>query len=232
MIVGIMGFARTGKNTVADFVRANAHTVGLSFVEVALADAVKRTVAQLFDFTEEQCWGSEKDKPDRRYPRPHKWVNELGWERCACCRVTLANEQSQCYLTPRYAQQMVGTEGGRACVADIWVRKLLKTAHELQRGGYSYKRTQGLVLAPMSPFDVVVPDVRFCNEVARIKEAGGQVFRVKHPERDSPPFMHASEVEQTLIPDEDLDGVIYNDGTLEDLERKVKETILTAKLRP
>ncbi len=66
-------------------------------------------------------------------------------------------------------------------------------------------------------FDVVVSDVRFQDEVTTIQRLGGKVYLVKRPalERND---THISERSDELI----VDGIIVNDGTLEDLQAKVK----------
>ena len=66
-------------------------------------------------------------------------------------------------------------------------------------------------------FDVVVSDVRFQDEVRIIRKIGGRVFLVRRPaieRRD----MHVSENSDELL----VDGVISNDGNLDDLTTKVE----------
>lgn len=66
-IIGICGKAGSGKDTTAMIlVRERGYVV------VALADAMKRFLVEVYGFTEEQLWGpSEKrNAPDFRYPRP------------------------------------------------------------------------------------------------------------------------------------------------------------------
>lgn len=227
MIIGIMGFARSGKNATADILKRRGPEKGLSFEEVAFADEVKRSAMKLFDFTEEQSWGVTKDVIDQRYPREHVSSTADG-DLCACCKTPHAQwHVKQCFLTPRYAQQTTGTEGARACYPDIWVEKAISAARLLQEGGYSYRRAIGIrsdMACP--PMHVVIPDVRFINEVTGIKRAGGRVYRVKRAGIDKPPHDHPSETEQLKIKDGKLDGVIHNDSDLEHLEKEVVQTIL------
>jgi hypothetical protein len=63
-------------------------------------------------------------------------------------------------LTPRRALQQLGTEWGRAMHPDLWVRTLLRNLQD-----------------PRAPRRVVIPDVRFQNEVDAIVAAGGIVIR-------------------------------------------------------
>ena len=67
-VIGLAGKAGSGKSTVA------RHLVKqYGYVEIALADAVKRIAKQLYGFTDEQLWGPSeaRNAPDLRYPREH-----------------------------------------------------------------------------------------------------------------------------------------------------------------
>lgn len=83
-----------------------------------------------------------------------------------------------CNRTPRYAMQKLGTEFGRQMIGEnIWVNAAMQKAD-----------LQSLVFGNGVVFD----DVRFDNEAAAIREAGGIVIEVSKP--DLPPRMdHASE---------------------------------------
>jgi hypothetical protein len=65
-LVGISGAAGVGKDT-ATHRLVDKH----GFVQIALADPIKRFVYQTFDFSEKQLWGpsSLRDKPDSRYQK-------------------------------------------------------------------------------------------------------------------------------------------------------------------
>jgi hypothetical protein len=69
----------------------------------------------------------------------------------------------------------------------------------------------------------VLPDVRFSNEIAGIRRAGGKVIRVirEGAGLTGVAGLHASEAEQASIPDSALDAVLDNNGTLEELRAKV-----------
>ena len=66
---------------------------------------------------------------------------------------------------------------------------------------------------------VVIDDVRFLNEVEMIRRLGGRVIRIDRPGPNE--NTHASENE--LNDFDGWDGVIVNDGTLEDLAERVRE---------
>ncbi len=76
MIIGITGLsydgehqsiAGSGKDTVAEQL-VKKHR----FTAIALADPMKRFCKEIFDFTDEQLWGSseKRNEPDKRYLRP------------------------------------------------------------------------------------------------------------------------------------------------------------------
>lgn len=208
MLIGISGLAGSGKDTCADFLVRNK-----SFVKVALADPLKRIARDVFDFTDEQLWGpsSSRNAPDERYPREHGPSPE---GRCLCCGfgfdlypMSLAVSAPQCYLTPRYALQQLGTEWGRHCYDPVWIEYALRVADDVGREGGA----------------VVTSDLRFKNEIDAYRKAGAFLIRVVRPGAGlgGSAGQHVSETEQACIPDEAFDAVIVNDGTLEELEKKI-----------
>lgn len=96
-IIALSGFARSGKDTIAELIREELR--GLSVVKQAFADPMKDFCRQLFGFSQEQLYGDEREKPDPRWNRPDGSA-----------------------LTARYALQTLGTEWGRACDPDIWTK--------------------------------------------------------------------------------------------------------------
>lgn len=219
MIIGIVGFRFTGKDAVADtLVKYGAQRLGF-------ADALKRTTMEVFDFDPEQMWGSRKEEIDRRYPRElHDWKNN----KCQCCNLSYDEWNKyggQCYLTGRYALQIMGTEGARQCWSNIWVKKALDYARLIEQG-HRYNQRCGIESGPdKAPTTAVFIDCRFLNEIQGVLGAGGHIYRVRRPGYEKPAYEHQSETEQLLIPDDKLHGVIYNDGTLEDLENKVLQLV-------
>lgn len=101
-----------------------------------------------------------------------------------------------CGRTPRYAMQTLGTEWGRSLIGEsLWVDVLDYRARALD--------------------DIVVPDVRFPNEVETIANLGGRVWLIDASRRVPPDdhSTHASEATGALW----CDRVVCNDGTLDDL---------------
>ena len=127
------------------------------------------------------------------------------------------------YLTPRYALQTLGS-WGRDCYSDIWVEYTLRVVGKLLDGGFVYTPVGGLQSEYAFPYTgVVVTDVRFRNEIAAIKKAGGKVVRILRHGYTEPKWNHPSETEQLEVPDEEFDYILHNDGTLVDLAVKLED---------
>lgn len=101
--------------------------------------------------------------------------------------------------------QRMGTGVGRQLLGEnIWVDASMAT---LEDGG-SY----------------VFTDVRFPNEAAAIRAAGGEVWRVQRPGR-GPVNDHPSEI---ALDGWDFDRVLVNDGTLDDFHHAVRSSFEAA----
>lgn len=237
MIVGISGLAGSGKDTCADFFVRNH-----GFVKVAFADPLKRIVREVFGFSYDQLWGPSvmRSAPDIRYARKHgPHVKHEGashdQEQCQCCSewYELHDPSSggtpSCFLTPRYALQKLGTEWARGCYPNVWVEYALRVADRLSvEGGYTYDAVRGLEHA-WRPGDenwrtnVVIPDVRFKNEIDGLRAHGAKLIRIVRSGSGlvGGAGQHTSETEQASIPDDAFDTVIQNDGTLAELGEAV-----------
>jgi len=220
MIIGLLGYSRSGKNAVGDILAEHA-----KFQTLAFADSLKRLCMRLFDWDEEQLWGNGKEEMDLRYPREHDWAPRPsdGAVVCRCCKRSSQTESHLgCFLTPRYGMQIMGTEGGRQCYSNIWVERALRDASIISRMGLVYDRRIGVIPDRQThKRNVAITDLRFISETEALLKYGAKVYRIKRPGVGAPPHAHASETEQDRIPDDRLHGVINNDGTLEDLQKTV-----------
>lgn len=81
---------------------------------------------------------------------------------------------------------------------------------------------------------VVISDVRLPNEIEGIQKAGGKVYRIvrkSHEDTTSTGIPnHNSEIAQRSIPDEALNGIINNNGTFDELYRKLDDLIMIADM--
>ena len=102
-------------------------------------------------------------------------------------------------MSPRTMFQKVGTEAGRDIFGyDLWIKRLQLTYNLL-------KDTD----------DIVIPDVRFDNEAAAIREMGGVIVEVvRGAGLSGETAGHRSEAGLSLPPEH----VIDNSGTLDDLK--------------
>lgn len=102
----------------------------------------------------------------------------------------------------RQLLQRFGTEVGRAIYGeDFWVDMVMSRLNE--KGSY------------------VITDARYPNEVQAIHDRGGKVFRIDRY-NGKPANGHASENVHSLI----VDGVIPNNGTVEEYKAAVLSAVL------
>lgn len=110
--------------------------------------------------------------------------------------------------TPRYAMQTLGDEWGRQLIAkDLWTESHACRSEQFEK--------------------VVVPDVRYENEVAEIKRRGGVVWRVDASQRVGSNDLsgHASEMTvDRLVVDVEID----NNGSAFELTKAVQVALSVA----
>jgi hypothetical protein len=114
-------------------------------------------------------------------------------------------------FSPRKALQLLGTEWGRALDENMWVKIGLEKAKQKIKDGYP---------------GVVITDCRFKNEIGQVKAAGGSLLRVVRSSNtggSSGVAGHASEREQDSIQESEFSAVIRNEGTIEDLHRRIED---------
>jgi hypothetical protein len=227
MIIGITGMAIDGNKRATIGVGkdevANLICKRFMAVKIAMADPMKRICRDVYDFDEEQLWGpsENRDAPDRRYKRPSHDFNSK--DVCDCCGVNRFQGE-ECYLTPRYALRLLGSEWARRCHPDTWVIKMIRTAYDVLKAGVFYNQEKGAFgrwSDGFSPEYVPVPDVRFVNEVEAIRNAGGRVIRVIREVPIKAESSHSSETGLLNTGDNTFDYVIDNSGDLHHLGLQV-----------
>jgi hypothetical protein len=116
-----------------------------------------------------------------------------------------------CGKSVRECYQSLGTDWGRNMVGtDIWLRAARRQMVSITRAGGN----------------VVCDDVRFDNEAELIHRLGGVVIEIGRPNLEQ--MEHASEAGVSPLV---LDASILNDGTVDDLRTKLKETCLRMGIR-
>lgn len=112
----------------------------------------------------------------------------------------------------REAMNTLGTEWGRTCVADdIWLTTATFKLDQLRaQATLGHSNVKGIVIS----------DVRFANEVAWLEAQGGELWHVYRPDN---PYALApdSHVSQQGLTVEQYEPVIFNDGDIEFLHKRV-----------
>lgn len=123
--------------------------------------------------------------------------DDVRWVRYADLVDEVGYEQAKEFPGVRAALQVMGTEVGRNLLGEnVWVDALFHKIGDER---------------------AVITNVRFPNEYTKVKSRRGVVWRVQRPGFE-PALGHISD---TALDTHTFDEVIENDGTIEDLTRKV-----------
>jgi hypothetical protein len=242
IMICVSGFSGVGKDEFCSALKRK-HAA----VQIGMADAAKRHMADLYGFTEQQLFGPSRyrNAGDVRYPKtfspdeavtirpvpfetckwsdsPVPWVDivENGQRRA----VQLGDPSV--WLSPREALQKY-CEHMNNMFLETWIRKGLEQHAAFSEGKYDYRPMGGLIPRPEIAREggMVVTcfaDFRHKHEfkaAQRMRSENRHVFfvRIKSERVPAPPYNHRSEVEQTEIPDSDFHFIIKNDSSVEAL---------------
>lgn len=172
---------------------ANVLVERFEFVRVSLADPMKRACREWFGWPADTLWG------------PSEMRNQ-SWDRLGG-------------LTARKALQQLGTEFGRACYENVWVDYAIRVASDAMQYDYSARDGLGSARRSSAARGVVIPDVRFPNELEAIHAAGGKVWKIVRPGAglEGEAASHSSENALEGY-DAKFDAIIFNDASLGYLE--------------
>jgi hypothetical protein len=214
MIVGFVGFIGSGKDTAADYL-VNFH----GYRRDSFANTLKDAVANVFGWDRVLLEGRTAEAREWREQVDPWWAERLNMPT----------------LTPRWVLQYWGTEVCRhGFHDDIWIASVEN----------KIRKTKD---------NIVISDVRFPNEIKAIHNAGGIVVRIKRG--DDPEWydaavsanagpngnaswsiskskleklkIHASE---TAWVGGDIDHIISNDTTIDDLFDQIKALLSSNQL--
>ena len=105
MIIGLIGFAGSGKGTIADILVAKK-----GYTKLAFADAVKDATAAIFGWPRSLLEGDTAESREWREKKDEWW-----------------SEKTELHITPRNMLQLMGTEVGRGMIhPDLWIYALEK----------------------------------------------------------------------------------------------------------
>jgi hypothetical protein len=112
--------------------------------------------------------------------------------------------------TPRGLMQTLGTEWARNTLhPDFWV-EIARGKVERKLGTYWLRDRPGSMA-------VIFDDVRFANEAAMIRDFGGTVLKIVRPDQEV--IAQSAHASEQLDVEPDL--VVFNDGSVMDLWRKI-----------
>lgn len=236
MLIGLVGYAGTGKSEVgqmvADLINADIE---------AFADPMKELLHQTFGFCGDQLWGAsdQRNTEDRRFGQSTVWdrvtarIENIMTFRWLCQTLPpdstaeavsnswhlllhwahkIRDESLEAgYLTPRKALQSLG-DWGRAIHKDFWRDCAINMA---KASGSKH---------------TVFTDVRFINEAQGIVMEDGVVWRIHRPGFNGKVAGgiegHVSEKDQQSdAMTQYVTLELRNDGTLEDLKAKVVQAL-------
>ena len=205
MIVGITGFIGSGKDTVADYL-VNFH----EFRRESFASTLKDAISSIFGWDRTLLEGRTKEAREWREQVDTWWANRLGMPT----------------LTPRWILQYWGTDVCRNNFhSDIWIASVENKVRQ-------------------SKDDIVISDCRFPNEIKSIQNSGGKIYWVQRGElpewydialdanRGSVSALQL--IKAKKIHDSEwswigsnFDGIIDNNGTINDLYEQAKSLIIS-----
>ncbi|QQO92959.1 deoxynucleotide monophosphate kinase [Acinetobacter phage Pipo] len=212
--IGLIGLAGAGKDTVAVILQEALKERGQVFEIDRYAGLLKEAARQVFgeNFDDRNVKEVDKfvdlyladkiiDATDYVYLKLNRSDIDLDEWNDLCQK----HIDSCTWMSPRKFQQLLGTEVGRAIDPNIWVNYLKNQDRNL-----------------------IIPDVRFGNE-----DVDFNILITRHPVPQGK--LHASEVYAAELqlsdnPYDYVDYVIHNDGSIEDLKRKVQQLVNKIKV--
>ncbi|WPF70341.1 deoxynucleoside monophosphate kinase [Acinetobacter phage Abgy2021-4-1] len=212
--IGLIGLAGNGKDTVAVILQEALKEIGHKFEIDRYAGLLKEATRQVFgeNFDDRDVKEVDKfvdlyladkiiDATDYVYLKLNRPDIDLDEWNELCQK----HIDSCTWMSPRKFQQLLGTEVGREIDENIWVNYLKNQDRNL-----------------------IIPDVRFGNE-----DVDFNILITRHPVPQGK--LHASEVYAAELqlsdnPYDYVDYVIHNDGSIEDLKRKVQQLVNKIKI--
>ena len=105
--------------------------------------------------------------------------------------------------SPRELYQLLGTDVARTIDVDVWIKNA------------------EMFIRKHPGFSVVITDVRFSNEAQWIKSQGGFVILLESETRGI--TNHTAHSSENGLKDSDIDIILQNDGTINELYEKIEE---------
>lgn len=222
-LIGVNGFKRSGKGTVANIVADRAYASPTTVAQVGFADKLKILGARTLGFTDlsdaecialmdeaKESWAISVAKNVTVHDGPKHSPGRLspGW----------VTTEPVTLLTGREYLQNIGNEARQIFGDTFWIDMVLPDPVAVE--GWPSERATLLERHYPNLDVLLITDLRYQNEAERVKALGGVVWEVLRPGTNSDG--HASEIP---LPRELVDYQINNDGSLSDLESAVEEAL-------
>jgi hypothetical protein len=205
-ILGLCGFAGSGKDTAADLLVTHA-----GFRKLAFGDALKAELCEAFAVA-----------PDTFTVRERKAtpLDALAFRRCtdpayvahalahvAAGRLVNVGDELAAPRSPRQTMQFWGTQYRRAQNPDYWVRQVRSTI------GYHVRE--------LGARRWVLTDCRFANEVAMVRALGGQLWQIRRPGVDAGTSLEGQHASATDGGEFRPEAIIHNSHEIRHLQQLV-----------
>lgn len=235
-VVGICGQKGSGKDTLANLI---AELTGGTVI--ALADPLKQLVKGIYGFSDVQLWGDSKERdqgslasintkekiairciPFEKHQDHRSAVKRFVDEH----KLTIDSTPTEYF--PRAVLQEVG-DGIRNVAPNHWIDKSTALINESLKMGKAYNRVSGEHEVQEKPVGLVlVPDLRYRDEILALKQMGAFLIRVVDPgATDMDP--HVSETQMKSVPDAWFDLIFTNNKEhgVKGLKRAVRRIVKT-----
>lgn len=213
------------------------HTYDIIYKNEKFAGKVKDIVCLLLGCTREQLEDSEFKNKELGEEWWY-WITKKGMIPFIGNKTIRMASKNKVKLTPRKLMQLVGTECGRQIIhPNIWVNA---TFADYVPRKYEAKSVEEWEIGKKMLSNWIISDLRFPNELEAIKSRGGIVIRVVKSIYELPDkyqfgfngtLNHLAftkdihESENALDRFKDFDVFLVNDGTINDLEKQIKEKL-------
>tara|TARA_A100001388_G_C28697331_1_gene464360 strand:- start:56 stop:643 length:588 start_codon:yes stop_codon:yes gene_type:complete len=161
MIIGFLGRKRSGKDTAANYFIKNHN-----FLRYAFGDPVKEVARAMFNFNDEQLYGSLKEELD-----------------------------SEWNISPRKAFQVIGTDFAQYSIYKSipeLIEKVPMRHFWVKRFESWYKKE----IEKDKNTCVVISDVRFQHEIDAIKKLNGKVIKILSNRQESDSHLSENEIDK------------------------------------
>ena len=216
-LIGVAGLINSGKDTVGEIINALSMTnKGPEFVVKKFAGKLKQTASILTGIPASRF----EDHAFKNSEMPSEWdyLDQSGRYK------TLKP------MTYRLFLQKLGTEAMRNGLhKDIWVNSLFADYKSKWYPTNENTEADEVSLEKRYP-SWVITDMRFPNEFDAVKKRGGITIYVHRPDTHSFQSMIKAHESETALDNHNFDYAVINNGTIEDLVKKVRDILINERI--